>query len=247
MSELSSNIELVETLDDETTRDMFALYRRYYGGTSEKLFNSDLADKAYVILVRDTQDRLQGFSTVAVTEHRFEGAPIRALYSGDTIVEERHWGQYALSFAWFRLAGAIKAAALPVPLYWFLTVKGHRTYRYLPAIFRVFYPAHDRSTPRRERELMDMLARERFGDAYDADTGLVRYPTSRGHLKSTWAEVPEKDRQRPDVLFFLERNPAYAEGHELVCLCELTPENHRPLMRRLFCAGMEDRNMKERL
>lgn len=246
MRELSSSIELVETLGEKTKRDMFALYSRYYGGTSEKLFNGDLADKAYVILLRDTGGRLQGFSTLVVTEHCFEGAPIRTVYSGDTIVDERHWGQHALSFAWFRLAGAIKAAAPPVPLYWFLTVKGHRTYRYLPAFFRVFYPAHDRSTPRRERALMDMLARERFGDAYDADTGLVRYPTSRGHLKSTWAEVPEKDRKRPDVLFFLERDPRYAEGDELVCLCELTLENQKPLMRRLFRAGMEDEDMKEK-
>ena len=137
------------------------------------------------------------------------------------------------------MSGAIKAAPPAVPLYWLDPVMAYRTYRYLRILFRVFYPTRDRETPAREKALMDMLAGERFEDAYDADTGLVRFPTPRGYLKSPWVEVPAKDRLKPDARFFHEHNPGYVRGDFLVCLAELAPTNLRPLAERLFRKGME--------
>jgi hypothetical protein len=82
--------------------------------------------------------------------------------------------------------------------------------------------------------LMQKLARDRFGDAFDAESGLIRYPESHGHLAEGYAEASERESGREDVSFFLRRNPGYRDGHELVCLCELSRENLRPLARRLF-------------
>ena len=240
MADLEYRIETVDGLGEDTVDDMFTLYSRYYDGTSEQLFRRDLAEKQYVIVLRDTGGRVQGFSTQVVTEHRFEGATIRTIYSGDTIVDHRRWGQKALAFTWLRMSGAIKAAAPAVPLYWFNPVMAYRTYRYMRILYRVFYPAHDRETPPRELALIDMLARERFEDAYDADKGLVRFPTPQGYLKSPWAKVPAKDRLKPDARFFHERNPGYVMGDLLICLAELAPANLRPLPERLFQQGMDD-------
>ncbi len=155
-------------------------------------------------------------------------------------MHESHWGQQALPTAWFQLTGHIKAAQPETPLYWFLLVKGHRTYRYLHAFFRQYFPTHDRETPPQHQALMDMLARERFADTYDSNRGVVSFATSHGHLKSSWADIPDKDRKRPEVLFFLKSNPGYARGDELVCLTELAPDNLRPLAARLFRKGMDN-------
>jgi hypothetical protein len=84
---------------------------------------------------------------------------------------------------------------------------------------------------------MRKLAEERFGDAFDAQSGLIRYPESHGHLTEDCAEANEREAAREDVSFFLRRNPGYRSGHELVCLCELARENLRPLARRLFDGG----------
>lgn len=240
MADLEYKIEMVDMIDKDTIGDMFTLYDRYYSGTSEKLFNSDLANKKYVILLRDKRGGLQGFSTAVVGEHQFQGEKLRSFFSGDTIVDEKYWGQQALSTACFQLTGHIKAAEPGTPLYWFLLVKGHRTYRYLRAFFREFFPAYDRETPLREKALMDLLAHERYDDAYDSARGVVSFPTSHGHLKSSWADIPDKDRNRPDVIFFLEHNPDYVKGDELVCLTELAPSNLRPLAERLFRKGMDN-------
>ncbi len=239
MTDLEYRIETVDVLGEDTVGDMFTLYSRYYDGTSEQLFRRDLAEKQYVIILHDENGWLQGFSTAVVSEHQFQGERLRAFFSGDTIVDDSHWGQQALPISWFRLTGHIKAAEPETPLYWFLLVKGHRTYRYLPAFFYVFDPAYDRDTAPRVKALMDMLARDRFGDAYDSGRSVVSFATSHGHLKSSWADIPDKDRKRPDVIFFLERNPGYVKGDELVCLTELAPTNLRPLAERLFRKGMD--------
>jgi hypothetical protein len=217
---------------------MFALFQRYYDATDYARFLSDLANKSFVLLLHDEAGALCGFSTLAVYERAWRAGIVRVIFSGDTVVDERYWGQQALPFAWLRLAGEIKAQKPEAPLYWFLISKGHRTYRYLSAFSREFFPAPDRQTPPAIAELMSFLARERFGDAYDPHGGVLRFSASLGHLRAAYAEVSATHRRLPEVEFFLARNPGYARGDELVCLCELALGNLRPIARRAFRLGM---------
>jgi hypothetical protein len=226
-------------LGEADRRAMYALYSRYYEASSWRLFAADLAAKDHALLLRDETGAVQGFSTLAVYERSFDGRPARVIFSGDTIVDERHWGQQALAFAWLRLAGRIKAARPEVPLYWLLISKGHRTYRYLPTFSRAFHPSPDAATDADLASLRDYLARDRFGDAYDASAGVVRFAESRGHLRAEYADVPEPHQRLPEVAFFLARNPGYARGDELVCVCELREDTLRPIARRAFLAGAQ--------
>ena len=218
---------------------MFDLFSGYYDGTDPDRFLSDLQDKQQVILLYDGQRALRGFSTLAVVHRDYNGRAVRAVFSGDTIVHHGYWGEQTLAFAWIRLAGRIKAERPEQPLYWFLIVKGHRTYRYLHAFTHRYYPSWREPTPRRQQALIDALAIERFKDCYDPRQGVVRFPRSLGQLKPAWAAVEGDDRRRPEVRFFLERNPGYVRGEELVCLAELHPDNLRSLARRLFLQGMQ--------
>lgn len=234
MGQLFAQTRPVASLADGIKADMYALYRQYYDATCEQRFFQDLADKDAVFLLHDQAGGLQGFSTLAVLDLRYRGQPLRALFSGDTIVAHAHWGQMALPFAWIRYAGDTWARSPSTPLYWFLIVKGHRTYRYLSAFSRQFYPHWREPTPRDTRALMRFLAVRRFGEHFDPVRGVLHFPASRGHLKSEWASVTPGERQREDVAFFLSANPGYVHGDELVCLTRLCPENLRPLARRLF-------------
>jgi len=213
---------------------MWSLYRRYYASTSRKLFERDFAQKDSLLVLRDADDCIRGFSTIAVGLTQFDGCGVRYVFSGDTIIEPAYWGTQALAFSWLRHAGEIKRMQPEVPLFWFLIVKGHRTFRYLPAFAREFFPHWKRHTPVHLAALMNKLAHERFGAAFDAASGVVRYQESQGHLAGDIAEASEREAGRDDVSFFFRRNSGYRNGDELVCLCELSAENLRPLARRLF-------------
>lgn len=239
MSGLRAEVRRRDEIGDGTRRGMYSLYRSYYEGTDEALFNRDLEEKDQALLLRDVNGVLRGFSTLKVLETGCGGAPLRAIFSGDTIIHHEFWGEQSLAFNWIRLAGRIRAEAPDVPLYWFLIVKGHRTYRYLQAFARRYYPHWRFSTPAREQAIMDTLASRKFGHHYRPGSGIVRFPRSRGHLAPAWATTGGAGDQRPEVRFFLDRNPGYVRGDELVCLTELEAANLRPLARRVFEQGAE--------
>jgi hypothetical protein len=198
-----------------------------------------LAGKDAAVLVRDEDDHLCGFSTLAVWRMEIDRQPVRVVFSGDTIIERAHWGSQSFAFTWIRQIGRIAAAAPHVPLYWLLIVKGHRTYRYLPAFGLDFVPDWRKPDDPRLVALKHAIAERRFAGAYRRETGIVRFEQSRGHLAAEWARVTKREAARPDVRFFLERNPGYRQGDELVCLCEFSLANMRPLTRRLFLQGVE--------
>ena len=234
---LNATVIDVVKLDRDVRRAMYALFERYYLATSPQMFARDLASKDTVILLHDEENRLCGFSTLATCTMNVGGETIRIVFSGDTIVERAHWGSHALAFAWIRHIGKIAAQAPGIPLFWLLIVKGHRTYRYLPAWMLDFTPDWRHPADTWLTALKDATATARFGTAYDREAGVLRFAASQGHLAPEWAGVTPREALRPDVRFFLERNPGYARGDELVCLGELAASNLRPLMRRLFLQG----------
>ncbi|MGZ5093004.1 MAG: hypothetical protein ACXWCY_07640 [Burkholderiales bacterium] len=237
MGNLNARIVERAELRPSEIEEMYRLYDTYYDATSFSQFSHDLAQKSHVVSLA-TNEALAGFSTIAVLSFEFEGAVNRALFSGDTIIRHDLWGEQALATAFCRFAGEQKAAHLDVPLYWFLISKGYRTYRYLSAFAHEYYPNPRVPTPSVMRARMEHLARMRFGDAFDAETGVLRFGESKGHLRGQWADVRDALVSHESVSFFLERNPNYRAGEELVCLTELCAANMRSVARRAFVEGL---------
>ena len=208
------------------------MYLSYYDGSDASLVISDLKQKTEVLLLH-FQGSLAGFTTFEVYQRAWEGETIRVIYSGDTIVAQEHWGQQAMAFAWIRYIGRLKRHDPELPIYWFLIVKGHRTFKYLPAFTKSFYPhwSIDRSDL---KALLDELAGEKFGGHYDPLSGIISFESSRGHLKTDFAHPRERERLKPAVRFFLERNPGYEKGDELACLCEFEDANLKPFTKRVL-------------
>jgi hypothetical protein len=223
----------------EVARDcqeaMYALYRSNYADTQPSLFARDLAAKTHVVILEDHSGTLRGFSTLEIYESRVSGRRVRVIYSGDTIVDPEHWGSSALAFEWLRLAGETKIQQPGVPLYWLLIVKGHRTYRFLSTFAYRYIPHHCEAPASAEIALRDALAREKFGAAFDAASAIARFSQPQGRLTEELAKIPERHRRLAEVEFFLHSNPHYSRGDELVCLCELSAENLKPIARRVFC------------
>lgn len=241
--DLRANVVARSALRSEEVDRMYLLYAASYRDTERTRFVNDLDDKTHCIVLRDGGGAIHGFSTLKLYEARWRDAPIRVMFSGDTIIDPAHWGTQQLAFAWIRHAGEVRRAAPTVPLYWFLICKGHRTYRYLGAFARHYLPRAGASgvavappdhVAALDPALLDQLAIERYGHAYDRAAGVLSFDEPQGRLAPELADVPDAHRRIAEVEFFLRRNPGYARGDELVCLCELTAANLRPLARRLF-------------
>lgn len=221
---LRGELRAVAALSEADTRRMLALMTAHYENIVPQKFRADLAGKDAAVLLFDESGGLQGFTTFQILHVEFHEQPIAALYSGDTIIARPYWGQWAL----FRMYGNLFATLLEQhssPVYWFLLTKGVRTYGLLPLFFRHFYPCRAMPTPLYEQELLDWLATRKFNACYLKAQGIVRMHPPADRLKPEFAAVPPQKQRRPHVRYFLDRNPGYTEGDELVCLARIAPSN----------------------
>lgn len=243
--EYSTKIYLVKDLNNDDCRVICDLYLDYYDGSSRQQVIEDLSNKREVLVLYH-KDKIIGFTTLQVYEHIWNSEPIRTVYSGDTVVDRAHWGQQALAFRWISRMAEIKAEDPDKPLFWFVIIKGHRTFKYLPTFGKSFYPhwSIDRTDL---KPLADYLAKDKFGDLYNENTGVVEFCESQGHLKKEIAYPSDEELSKESVQFFLKKNPNYLKGHELVCLCELEEENMKPLTKRIFRKVFNDQVMEATL
>lgn len=198
---------------------MWRLFDSHYAEVTRSTFEGDLSEKSHVIVARDAGDgSLQGFSTLTRYRRVVDGRPILAIFSGDTIVASPYWGQPALQSAFGRYITATKLAHPFTPVYWFLISKGYKTYLLLTRNFPEHWPRATRATPSWERALIDALARERFGAAWDPAAGVVRAHTGSGRLREGVAPIDDGVLASDDARFFHRANPRHASGDELACV-----------------------------
>lgn len=238
---LRAEIVSVPSLEAGQVAEMYALFERHYEATDPLRFRRDLAEKQWVLLFYES-GALAGFSTQQVreTRDRARGTAVRVLFSGDTVIDRAHWGSQSLMKEWCRFSGSLLAVAPDVPLYWFLLSKGHRTYLYLPLFFADFYPSRRGTRDARLPELLHQLAREKYGERFDPESGCVHLREVEERLRSELNTTALR-QGNPDVVFFAERNPRHAEGVELACLARIAPDNLRGVARRELEAGLAAR------
>ena len=231
---MSAEVLPRDAIGSTTVDVMYEIYSASYADTCATRFRVDLDAKTHVLLLRTADGALCGFSTLQLYASDAAGRPVRVIYSGDTIIDPEYWGNSTLAFEWLRFAGRVFREDPELPLYWLLIVKGHRTYRFLSTFARSYLPHHKQDAEPTEAKILDQLAHEKFGTCYDSTTGVVRFGPNSGRLGGSLADVPDRHRRLPAVRYFLERNPGYRDGDELVCLCRLADDNLKPLTRRVF-------------
>jgi hypothetical protein len=222
---LYGQLALVSALSTAEKNQMFDLMDRHYENLSRVSFDADLAEKQWVIRVvsRETGE-LCGFSTQMLLAGVVEDRPIKALFSGDTIIDRRYWGDQALTHVWGRLALQLMDQYGPTDLYWFLISQGYKTYRFLPVFFYEFYPRFDAPMPCWARQTIDSLGRQKFAEHYDPAGGVERSHRHQYRLRAGVADVSPARRH----------NPGHTVGDELCCLAPLTRENFTPAAYRVI-------------
>jgi len=221
---LYDKIKPVKSITVQEKAKMFELMIAHYDNVSENKFHTDLKNKDGILGLYDEQENICGFSTYQIYDAEFRGTTYSILFSGDTIVDQKCWGQLALFRSFARLM-KFAMNAKNQPVYWLLLSKGIRTYLFLPLYFIHFYPTHNVDTPEFEKELMDQLASQYFSNFFFREKGIVRIQPPADRLKEELAIIPDAKKSDPHVQLFMNKNPGYINGDELVCITKIDYDN----------------------
>ena len=236
---LTGAVEPCDSLDGADVERLFRLFSRYYRHVDHPTFERDWNEKDWVLLLRDDRGAIRGFTTMKLYEVEVLGRIVRAVFNGNTIIDQNYWGEQTLVQVWCEFMAALKSKAPTVPLYWYLISSGYRTYLYLPLFFRAFFPRHDQVTPLFERKLIDFLGRMKFPSEYE--DGIVRVAEERECLLGNLAPPSAAKLRNRHVQFFVEKNSGYRRGDELVCLAEFSLDNTRRTAHRALLDTHEPR------
>nr|AUN37172.1 hypothetical protein [uncultured bacterium] len=224
LSNLKARIVSVSDLSFENEARMFQLMQTYYDDVSREQFLTDLSKKSDVILLFDkTGGQIQGFSTLLCLRVECGNKTVRGIFSGDTIVEKKYWGQRCLGKAFLRFLFTEKLKHPFEPLYWLLISKGYKTYLMMANNFSQYYPRFDKATPAAKKALMDAFYATLYGDDYDAQAGLIKSSGETYKLKAGVAAIsPALMKTNAKIAFFQTANPDWQKGFELACLARMT-------------------------
>lgn len=212
-----------EELTAEERAAMYALLDAHFRNVTRPQFDHDLAEKNWAVMI-ERSGVLLGFSTLAVYPAMVAGEQLNVVCSGDTVISPAAWGSMAFPRTWISSVYSISESLPPGRLIWLLLTSGFRTYRFLPVFWKEFYPRAGTETPAVWKHISQELAAARFGSQYCPDHGIVRF-TSPQQLRADLESIPPSRQSDPDVEFFIQKNPGYIRGDELVCITELSPEN----------------------
>ena len=227
-------ISSVSALSEKQKQEMYALMVQHFDNVFRAQFEKDLAEKDWVILLLDElSGELKGFSTQRLFEHDYKGESLLIMFSGDTIIHPDFWGSFVLPVTWGRLMLSIRSQYRNKKLYWMLISKGFRTYRFLPVFYYKFFPRYDQATPEWEQGLIHSLGKKKFPRQYDETSGIVRAAIRSQFLKASLAAVEEAQRKKnPHIDFFVQTNPNFHRGDELVCIAPFDETNIKPYILR---------------
>jgi hypothetical protein len=214
-----AKIQPVGALSDTTIADMFSLFERYYVDVSHAQFRSDLMEKTHVFMFW-AGDELIGFSTIFRKRIPIVGDGI-FLFSGDTVIREDFWGSKILQTTFLKYVTLTKLSNPLEPVYWMLISKGFKTYMMMRKNFGYSFPREGRAMPELLRSIRNRFYAWKYGEAYDARSGLITFERSHGAVRGQMAEPKPYQLKDTDVRYFLERNPAYKEGVELACVAKI--------------------------
>lgn len=225
MDRLNGRIIPRSALNAEQIERMYELMTIYYDGVCKEKFVSDLYEKEWVLLLEDNISKtIQGFTTMVIMRTISGGALIRAVFSGDTIIDKNFRGQLELVKIWLDFALNVLLPQENSKLYWFLISKGYKTYKLFPLFFLRFYPGFNQVDNSEMKKILDALALKKFPSEYDAAQGIIR-PEEADRLKCGREEITGHKLQDPHIKFFIEKNPNFWKGEELCCLLEISWDN----------------------
>ena len=198
--------------------EMKSLLTAYYLGVDPKQFEYDLDEKEHVILLRNgaATERIVGFSTLMLLDLEVVGKQVKAVFSGDTIVDRG--GRSTLGLG-LEIAGYFLRTLRENPdteLFYILIAKGWQTSRIPELLFRSYSPSPAHPMSSEHKQVIDAFGATKYPNNYQPETGLITFSGATQRVKPDSSEGTIPARSNAQVDFFVQNNPDYLKGNELV-------------------------------
>ena len=232
--ELKYKLLSIDKINNDHIKRMFILMQENYDYINQDNFNNDLLNKDYIGLLIDNKNIIQGFTTYLINPKKYFHKKYNILFSGDTVISEDFVGTQALAIGWCETVAFFIRKYPRKKLLWYLMSKGHRTYLYLPYFFKKYYPAIDKNINNNHyKEIINECSSHIFCENWNPKKGIVQFNDKVGQIKQQHIKKLYSKKNRY-IDFFLEKNPGFSNGDELICMAEISSENLMRLPKLIF-------------
>jgi hypothetical protein len=229
---LIGSIVETQTLSSKDIEMMYELMDTFYDNMTMENFLRDLKKKDYCIVLRDETNKIWGFSTQQIMHIPIGDKFVHGVFSGDTIIHKDYWGSMELFIVFAKFFFEFEKKY--DDFYWFLICKGYKTYRMLPTFYNTFYPNYKEETPEEIKTIIDAFGKFYSLEEYDEKTGVLCYKGLKDKLKENVADITEERLRDKNIAFFVEKNPDYIKGNDIICITKLSKSNLKKRIQRFL-------------
>lgn len=232
MSKIVSTLELVSTTSRTTREACFRLLAKHFAGVTWEQFQNDFLEKKYVAILR-REGVVVGFSTM-VTVPVYDRNHIlhQVAFSGDTAVEfdARNSIGFGTALSSFFKENISEYGDGNV---WYILIsKGWRTYKAMEFMFHSFAPCPTREILTEEKEIVSAFAKMRYPSRFDEEGLVLRSYSGDQRLSEGSPDLVVPDSMLGN--FFVDKNPNFAQGDELICIANISHANFTRAFQRCF-------------
>ena len=222
-NKLVAHFKKIKNISVPQLLEMHKIFVQYYHNADLKTFVTDMGAKTGVIILQDKKEkRIVGFSTWTEIELMAGGKKSLGIFSGDTVVEKKYWGNKELQKRFVKQLLKTKIKKPKTPIFWLLISKGYKTYLLLTNNFPKHYPSHDKNNIKLE-SIVDDYCQQLYPSAYNTTERLLDFGDEYQHLKGDVASITQNmTDSHPEIRHFQKLNPSWRQGTELPCVGEVS-------------------------
>src|SRR5579872_643293 len=233
MTHIVSQTKKVAACSEREKETFYQLLCHEFIGVSWHDFMRDFSEKDAVMILRKEHSagEIVGWSTLMILTLAVPGGEVKGVFSGDTAVLPEYRNSTGLGV---ELSHYFMHAYRQFPqhhVYYILISKGWRTYKIMPFFFKEYSPRYDKPTSVEDKAIIDAFGQKKYPHHYQSATGVVTFSPQKVRPESIDAIPAKMDAH---TRFFLSINPGYLDGHELVCIARISPDNFTNGLKRVL-------------
>lgn len=206
---------------------MYEILQKYIDSYSKEQFLKNLKEKDKIIIAKDKKHVIQCFTTIKFLKVIVDGIVYRGFFTGDTVVEHGYYKRHNLVGATIYTILKERFRYFRTPFYHFMVTNSHRSYLMIARHYKHYFPRYDYEPNEAEKSILNKFAETREGAIYNPNSQILKFIDSKERLNSAMIKIKEENKNKPELRYFLNKNPRYFEGDFLCCLCEMKFSNYK--------------------